>query len=167
MDKLVSKLGINRASLYNTFGNKREFFSQALTFYMETRLPDLLIPLHGNDDFEDRLRQFFNGLISLGGETNRFRGCFVIGSMAELSALEPRLAKLCTDTLNVLEKDLRALVKRGQKAGEIRTEINADDLTTMLISSAIGLMTKARTKESPRRLKAAVELTLYFAFNGK
>lgn len=40
--QLTDRLGIGRASLYATFGDKRELYLQALRRYLETRDPDPL-----------------------------------------------------------------------------------------------------------------------------
>jgi TetR/AcrR family transcriptional repressor of nem operon len=160
MEKLVSELGVNRASVYGTFGNKRELFTAALHHYANDRIPQTMTLLKSDGRPEELLSAFFYSLIELGGANNHYRGCFVIGSLSELTTLEPEIAKLCQKTLAMLEKQLCRIVERGQKSGEIRNDVAAPELTTMLVSSAIGLVSKARNKESQRKLKTSADIAL-------
>lgn len=45
MSDLVEHLGVGRASIYATFGNKRELYLKALARYEQGLLPDLLADL--------------------------------------------------------------------------------------------------------------------------
>jgi TetR/AcrR family transcriptional regulator, transcriptional repressor for nem operon len=161
MDVLVGKLKINRASVYNTFGNKERLFRTALERYSQTQLPYLLEPLRGSGkSAADQIYSFFCRMIELGGRGNEYRGCFAINSLNEVAHVDPELASVCTDILGTLEGELLKVVTRGRHMGEFRDDVDDKVLTTQLLSTASGLMAMAKSKAPIAHLKDASKMSL-------
>jgi TetR/AcrR family transcriptional repressor of nem operon len=161
MDILVGKLRINRASVYNTFGNKKRFFRTALEHYSETQLPYLLEPLRDAEtSAQTQVYGLFCKMIELGGKGNSYRGCFVINSLNELSHIDAELAAICANTVNALKRELLKVVARGQRLGEFRNDVDSKVLTTHLLSTASGLMAMAKSKAQTAHLKNASKMAL-------
>ncbi|KZZ39978.1 hypothetical protein A3755_24715, partial [Oleiphilus sp. HI0085] len=59
MQDLVDELGINRFSVYNTFGDKKEIFIKVLMHYRKTVLAYLLAPLKSDKPARQRLDDYF------------------------------------------------------------------------------------------------------------
>jgi TetR/AcrR family transcriptional repressor of nem operon len=156
MDDLVRKLKVNRGSIYNTFGNKQKFFRKALEYYLKNQVPPLFATLEADIVVNERVKGFLMQMVALGGKKNHYRGCFVFNSYAELNRLEPEIAEICLQTTQRIEKALIATLRAGQLRQELRSDIPAEALATIILSSANGFMAKARAKADPEGLEAAV-----------
>jgi TetR/AcrR family transcriptional repressor of nem operon len=163
MEKMVSKLKVNRASMYNTYGCKERLFHSALERYVKTQLPSIIHRLRApNKSAEAQLYSCFCAMIKLGGKDNAYRGCFVINSLNELSLSEPELSNFCANALNVLTGEMHQVVIRGQHQGEFRSDVDSKVLTTHLLSTVCGLMALAKIKIPMSHLKATVKTGLRF-----
>ena len=64
VQQLVEVTGINRGSMYDTFGDKRELFIQALTRYADKSAMKRLEILNGTDKPLEGIRAFFDSIIA-------------------------------------------------------------------------------------------------------
>src|ERR1700749_792118 len=82
---LVKHMGINRQSLYDTFGDKHSLYLQALDRYREVEGGKLFELLESSGSVRGALRRLFEGVVecSLGGGERR--GCFVGNAMSEMA----------------------------------------------------------------------------------
>ena len=60
---LVDQLGINRASLYDTFGGKKDLFDSAFEFYRKTGNEGLKDLLNSKEGVKETLRVIFRKVI--------------------------------------------------------------------------------------------------------
>src|SRR6266852_3503577 len=82
---LVDRMGIQRGSLYDTFGDKRALFFAAITHYDRVVTARLLAALDAASG-KDAIRRFFRLKVELALEPRRPRGCLVTNSAAELAS---------------------------------------------------------------------------------
>src|SRR3989442_10810262 len=80
---LVDRMGIQRGSLYDTFGDKRALFFAAIDRYDRVVTAKLLAALDEPASEKDAIRWFFRFKIQLPLEPRRPRGCLVTNSQAE------------------------------------------------------------------------------------
>ena len=59
MQDLVDELGINRGSLYGTFGGKKDLFYKALSHHLKANIDFLTSYIEQQDDVIEGIRQFF------------------------------------------------------------------------------------------------------------
>src|SRR5258705_4457709 len=74
---LVKHMGVNRQSIYDTFGDKHTLFLQALDRYREIESSKVLEVLEQPGSVKKNFRRLFDGVVdkALSGEGRR--GCFV------------------------------------------------------------------------------------------
>src|SRR6266568_1383877 len=83
---LVKHMGINRQSIYDTFGDKHSLFLQSLDRYREIENRKVFAVLERPGSVKRNLRQLFEEVISRSiSAEGRRRGCFVGNSMSELA----------------------------------------------------------------------------------
>jgi len=79
---LVKHMGINRQSIYDTFGDKHSLFLQSLDRYREIQAPKVFAVLERPGSVKENLRQLFEEVIARALSAEGRRGCFVGNSMS-------------------------------------------------------------------------------------
>jgi TetR/AcrR family transcriptional regulator, transcriptional repressor for nem operon len=118
---LVSQLGVNRFSLYNTFGDKRALFLAALGRYTDTVMGALLEPLRRPEagwfailEYLDRLSR---GLDTPAGD----QGCLLQNTALE-SVDDPQIQQYVRERFNELQAWLEKAFRRAQADGVLQVE---------------------------------------------
>jgi TetR/AcrR family transcriptional regulator, transcriptional repressor for nem operon len=158
--ELVKHMGINRQSLYDTFGDKHTLYLQALDRYREVEGRKLFELLERPGSVKRALRQLFEGVIncSLGGGERR--GCFVGNATSELAGrCEETAEKACGNMAAAEEALYRALV-RGKDAGEIKGARDPRAVARFLYSSLQGLQLMSKATRDRKTLEDVARVTL-------
>jgi TetR/AcrR family transcriptional repressor of nem operon len=80
---LVNHLGINRASLYDTFEGKKELFAKVFLLYRETNSNGLKQFLSSQDDIKLGFSKLFIQVIEQSKSDIHNKGCFVVNTTIE------------------------------------------------------------------------------------
>ena len=157
---LVEHMGINRQSLYDTFGDKHALYLQALDRYREVEGRKMLELLERPGSVKKALRQLFQGVVEgsfCGGER---RGCLIGNAMSELAGrCKETAARTCSNMAAAEEALYRALL-RGKKEGEIKEGRDLRAVARFLYSSLQGLQLMAKATRDRRTLKDVIKVTL-------
>jgi TetR/AcrR family transcriptional repressor of nem operon len=157
---LVDRLGIQRGSLYDTFGDKRALFFAAIERYDRLVTAKLLAALDATASGKDAIRRFFELKVELSLQPRRPRGCLVTNSATELASRDRRTAMRVGAVLAKIEAAFHRAVVRAQKAGEIDRARDARALARFLTSSAQGLSVMAKTVPERAVLEDIVKVVL-------
>ena len=141
---LVGRMGIQRGSLYGTFGDKRGLFFAAIDRYDQVVTAKLLAALDEPASGKAAIRQFFRLKVSFSVETGRPRGCLVTNSATELASRDRGTSTRVGVALKKIEGAFHSAVVRAQKVGEIDPSRNPRALARFLTSSAQGLSVMAK-----------------------
>src|SRR5215467_1252825 len=82
VQNLVDATGVNRASLYATFGGKKELFLSSLARYEEVVVKPLLATLNDPDP-RRALERMFDGIVRRVSNPSFPRGCFYTNTSLE------------------------------------------------------------------------------------
>ncbi len=159
MQDLVDELGVNRQSLYDTFGGKHELFEAALDRYRELQALPVRRALEGEGPVGDILRDFFNGMITALIDS-RGKGCFMVNSTTELAAQDEAVFGRCSANARQLEAAFTGLMVRAQQTGEIASDRSAVQLARFLLSTLNGLAVTAKATRDRKILGDVVEVAL-------
>ena len=112
IEDLTLAMGINRPSLYSTFGNKRELFTQAIDRYAATQGNRAFSAFRLEPDNRTAVERFFETTIACATEEGKPRGCLintVATEAAESDAeLRENLSNLFSLTDAAIARRLRA-----------------------------------------------------------
>ncbi len=142
---LVGRMGIQRGSLYETFGDKRALFFAAIDRYDRVVTARLLATLDAPTSALDAIRAFFRLKVELSLEPGRPRGCLVTNSATELGSRDRGAASRVGAVLTKIEAAFHRALVRAQAAGEIDPTEDPRALARYLTSSAQGLSVMAKT----------------------
>jgi len=160
IEHLVARMGIQRGSLYDTFGDKRALFFEAIDRYDRVVTAKLLSALDGPASGKTAIRRFFRLKLELALAPRRSRGCLVTNSVAELASRDRRAAIKVGAVLTKIEAAFHRAVVRAQAVGEIDPDRNPRALARFLTSSAQGLSVMTKTLPDRAVLKDIVKVIL-------
>ncbi|HZB46526.1 MAG TPA: TetR/AcrR family transcriptional regulator [Pyrinomonadaceae bacterium] len=158
--ELVKHMGINRQSLYDTFGDKQALYLQALDRYREVEGRKTLELLERPGSVKKALRQLFEGVVDgslCGGER---RGCFVGNAMSERAGRCPETAARACGQLAAAEEAFYRALLRGKREGEIEGGRDLRAVARFLFSSLQGLQLMAKATQDRKTLQDVVKVTL-------
>src|SRR5438477_9078921 len=117
---LVKHMGINRQSIYDTFGDKHSLFLQALDRYREIQSRKIFEVLERPGSMKKNLRRLFEETVARALSAEGRRGCFVGNSMSELAGRCKEIATRTCNSAASAEKIFRRALERGREQGELR-----------------------------------------------
>ncbi|MCY7349255.1 MAG: TetR/AcrR family transcriptional regulator [Cytophagaceae bacterium] len=136
MQDLVEAMDINRASLYDTFGNKQHLYLSCLKSYHDINQHELAGVVEGSGSARDRLRGLFILCIERFVDDPDRKGCFIANATLERVPGDPATQQLVCKTVQETEQLFRVIVEAGQQTGEINPALSPKELaqfwTTML-----------------------------------
>jgi TetR/AcrR family transcriptional repressor of nem operon len=161
MSDLVEHLGVGRASLYATFGNKRELYLKALERYEQGLLPDLLADLARPGPALPGVRSLVRRYaVEATAEDLRGRGCFVTNTAAELAPHDPVAARRVERNWDQLETVLHSSLTRARDQGELPPGRDPVALARMLLVLLQGMRVVGKASADPARVRDAAEQAL-------
>ncbi len=160
IDDLVQATGINRASMYGTFGSKEGLLLAALDHYVLAINRQRLKLLDGKGTVRDCLDAYFDSLIAFSTGDGRGLGCLLTNTAIELSPRNARIRKKLKAIFEHVESAFRRLVERGQAAGEVSPDKDPQALAHFFLTTVQGLRVIARTDPDPDRMRATVAAAL-------
>jgi TetR/AcrR family transcriptional regulator, transcriptional repressor for nem operon len=132
IDDLTRALGISRASLYNTFGDKRGLLMQS--FCCAESEGDQLRShaLHTEGNLKDVLQKFFENLINIHLDGRPARGCFFLTIGAELAATDDEVRQRVQAALKASQTLFETLLLRDGRPPEQAATLSVSLLGTMV-----------------------------------
>jgi TetR/AcrR family transcriptional repressor of nem operon len=159
---LVERTGVARASIYATFGDKRELYLKALDRYGELTDPDLLTRLSQPGPVLPAVRALVERYAGEASGPAGRRGCFVVNTAVELGPHDAQAARRVQGNWDFLETALSSALLRAQAQGELAAGKDPRSLARMLLVLMQGLRVMGKAAAEPQRLRdaAAQALTL-------
>ncbi len=157
---LVDATGINRASMYNAFGDKHGLFVSAVDRYLETVTSKRVALLESNGSPKAAIEAYFNDLLQFSLGPGRRLGCLLTNSVVERAPRDSELDRKFAITLERMENRFLGLLERGQELGEISSRQDATALAHFLLGSLTGLRVLARGGADEATLRDLVDTSL-------
>lgn len=168
VDDLVVGMGIQRGSLYATFGDKQSLFLAALDRYQQVVTRELLEALEAPGSALEAIRRFFRLRVERSLDRRRPPGCLVTNSAVELSRRRdhPAAARVGGSMARLEAVFLRSL-ERARAQGELGAARDLRGLARFLTSSAQGLSVMAKVFPERVVLEDVVKVVLAALGDGR
>jgi TetR/AcrR family transcriptional repressor of nem operon len=167
VEDLVAHMGIQRGSLYATFGDKRSLFLSALERYQRVVTRELFEALEAPGSGLEAIRRFFRLRVERSLDRSRPPGCLVTNSAVELSRRDRGAAARVGDSLARLEAAFRHALARARAQGELAAGRDVRGLARFLTSSAQGLSVMAKAFPDRAVLEDVVKVVLATLDDGR
>lgn len=161
LDELSEAMGINRPSLYGTFGDKRDLFLKAYERYraeMATTFAHAFDPAL-------TLRQMLEKIyataldVYLAGE-NGPRGCFTVMTATSEAMADPDIRSLVQRALGSTQRTLARRFQAAVESGELPPTANVRVLSQIAASTIETLAIRARARLPRAELEAIAKGTV-------
>ncbi len=160
IQELVDHLGINRASIYNSFGDKKEIFFQAFNHYKQKNFDAVQNLFEGQDSVKEGFQQLFAQAIKNNQKEEELKGCFVVNNITELANKDPEMLTLLTQNRSDMEDLFGRYLLEGQKTGEISIKQDAQNLASFLVTFYNGLKVIEKLHPSQESVEGMVASAL-------
>ncbi len=153
VQKLLDVTGINRGTLYNSFGDKDTFFRLCVDRYNTIIKANIEATL-GNKGMKalDAIQAYFDvSLLSLPNK-QRNLGCLLVNSVCESINWDKDMQKLLRNSLAVIRKGFLARAKELENARLLQKGLKAELAADSLMNLLFGLQVQARNGKAPKQL---------------
>lgn len=160
MQDLVDAMGIQRGSLYGSFGSKQQLFLMALQRYGEVVVKKLLEILESRASGLESIELFFSQLVEHLVSAGPLRGCLVTNSAVERGLSDPQTQIQVCRLLKAIEKGFYQALYRAQQNHEISANIDLGSMAEFLTSSMQGLLVVGKVRSEREVLEGINRVTL-------
>lgn len=143
---LVRATGVNRASLYATYGDKREIFLASLKKYDSSVRRKMLSELSNGDRPREAIEAVFDKFISQASNANANWGCLITNTALELAAHDSEIAQFVNTAQDDMARFFQGMIERGKITGQIGAHVDAAQLARMLLAILLGLLVMLRSR---------------------
>ncbi len=154
MSDIRAATGLGAKSLYDTFGNKRALYAQAIEHYTAT----VVNRLYGGLADDPSPAAAVAGLLPKVARLNEadHRGCLLGVAMAEARvSQDEELVALLKTKLRVIEDALHAAFDRAKSMGELRADVDTRSLARLHAVVLHGANLVARVEEDTESISSA------------
>jgi TetR/AcrR family transcriptional repressor of nem operon len=155
MQDLVETMGLNRGSIYDTYGDKHTLFLQCLRSYADTTFEDYQrtveeakSPIKAVEKIIKRaaLRTIAEG-----------RTCMGVKSAFELASVDEEVHAILKENTTNIVTVLKELLKKAQKAGEVSAKRDPAVLANFIVSNFTGFWQSYLVYGDPELLQQQAE----------
>lgn len=159
-EDLLEGMNINKGSLYNSFGSKRELFISVLKYYSDKYVSGFILSLEKAKDPIAAIKNSFLDVAKRGSKDSSRQGCFLGNTVVEQASLDQDLQTMAADMLKSLELVYYKHIKKAQASGRLKTKQNPRLLARHLTNLWNGINLTARMYRSPKELLPLIKLNL-------
>ncbi|MBP1628033.1 MAG: TetR family transcriptional regulator [Holophagaceae bacterium] len=156
---LVEATGVQRQSLYATFGDKRQLFLKALDRYRLQRGQIRAALLEEDAPVRVLLGRLLRGVLETLESQGR-RGCMMVNTASDALQLEAEMVALVETNIQDLKASLAICLRRAQARGELGGHQDPEALACFFVNALYGLNTLGKVVKDRDTLDAIVKVTL-------
>lgn len=157
---LVSHLGINRASLYDTFGDKEQLFRKSFELYRRNNLEGLKQFLGSHEDMREGFTKLFEQAIQEAVEDADRKGCFVVNTTTELVPNDESIAKVLESNKIDFENIFLEYLQKGEDTGQLKTDQDLQSIAALFYTLYNGLRVVSKVQPDKKSLSQSVKVAL-------
>lgn len=158
--ELVDATGLNRGSLYDTFGDKHGLFLEAVQHYRSNVTAQRLARLEQPGPAKLRIAAFFKEVIEFSVGEGRLLGCLITNSAIELAPHDRDTRLAVAAGMGTMEAAFRRILTGARKRGEISADKSVADLARFLAATVNGLRVMAKVSPDRSALNSVVRIAL-------
>jgi TetR/AcrR family transcriptional repressor of nem operon len=156
MQDLVNAMGINRASLYQTYGNKQALYMASIERYAAQILASLTRLLDRPGTPMANLRDMFTQIIEQSLE-GRMQGCFINNTAVELGPHDAKLAEKVREIWVQFEDIFATQLQHAIEQHQLAADADPHQLAQLLNINLQGLVVKTKANSNRAELIGAID----------
>ena len=163
LSDLTASMGINKPSLYSTFGNKEQLFIHTIDYYLEHNAKPYVQLLHDESlPLKQRLTNYMMNICSVQFEPEKPQGCFIsccinegAGETIPANALE-----VITEVRQSYENFLIEFISQEIKVGHLSEEVSPESVALFIITVLHGTAAMARAGKVLEEIEPVILLAV-------
>lgn len=157
---LLDDMGLNRGSLYATYGDKRRLFETAVAHYRHTVVEPRLLALEAEDAGLPAIHAFFATFLDRVRAGRGRHGCLMTNTCVELAPHDPAMAAKAQQNLARIEGAFAHALRGAQVRGELSPDQDPRGLGRFLTATLQGLQVLAKAGLPAAHLEDVVDIAL-------
>jgi len=141
---LIASTGINRGSLYNAFGGKRQLFTLSLLKYDAETRKAFLAELEALDKPKLAFKTLFDTLVQQAGNNTLPKGCFLVNTSIEIASHDKEIKDIVSQGFIEFEAFFRRGIEVSQTRGDMPSTLNAVAVAKTLFSLVVAIRVLGR-----------------------
>ncbi|WP_394388352.1 TetR/AcrR family transcriptional regulator [Shewanella woodyi] len=133
---LVSHLGINRFSLYNTYGDKLTLYRESLKYYLEQYSQPKLTPMAENSGL-DGVLAYIESFVAI--QKDQKYGCFLQNAILEKIISDDVVKEQCERLFDGILTGFNHNLAYAKSVGEITSEVDSMQVSRFLLMQMQGI----------------------------
>lgn len=159
-EDLLEAMQLNKGSMYNAFGNKRELFVKVFNWFAARFIRNMKEVFNKHENPVKAIEEIFYGVARASDPLAHAKGCFYVNILGEMSGMDEDLVKTAQQKLTDVEALFYKELKRGIDNGYIDAALPAKSTAKYLVNLWNGL-------SITRRLYPRKDLEYLIAMNLK
>lgn len=156
MQDLVDAMGINRASLYGTFGDKHQLYVRCLQTYRDALHLNMTTLTARRRPVRERLGALFRHLVNEAVQDADHKGCLLANAALERGTEDPDTHREVRLHLDFTESLFRTLLAEGQRSGDIPPDRPVAELARYLMTLLAGFRVVGKIAPDREVLESAL-----------
>jgi len=157
MQDIVTRLGINRGSLYDTFGGKKNLFDKSLSLYCAIHQEGTKQFISNQNNVKEGIRNLFELLIGKESTELDRRGCFCVNSTNEVAHENEYVNELLNSNQEFYESLFYDFLYKGQENGEISRDKDIKMISFLIFTLFSGIKVVSKIENDNTRLLASID----------
>lgn len=150
---VTSAAGVPKGSFYNHFPTKEEFGAEVADRYFSEHTANALRVLADSTLRPiERLQRYFDDLSHMFSRLEFQRSCMLGNFALEMPERSPLVRDRLAVHFATWTKALAVCIRHGQDAGEIRSDLEADELAEFMLNSWEGALVRMRVDKNARSM---------------
>jgi TetR/AcrR family transcriptional regulator, transcriptional repressor for nem operon len=151
-DELMRVMDVGRQSMYDTFGDKRALFLEALEMYVMESVNSINAELEKPGSALSAVR---NALVTFAErkDLSSEEGCMGLNSICEFGQRDADVMRITSNAGRMLRETLMRMLTRARKQREIRSDADLDSMADFFESTLAGIRMVAKTGQSRQALR--------------
>ena len=160
VDDLIKSLHLSRSSLYDTFGDKRTLFLEALKLYSERVISGTARTLNESPSPIAGVQKVFDDLVAGAGSETAALGCFMVNSVAELVPYDPDVTKIATTYADALQRLFTTVLTQARSQDMLTNKQTPEQLASYVFNMIQGIRILIKSGATREQVQAIGAITL-------
>lgn len=157
MQDLVEATGLNRSSIYNSFGSKMQMYQLALDKYQKEAIDFFDVITYANINGFDSIKKVFDATLNIMHSDFNRRGCMFVNCNTEMSNQDMQLKNITEKNQDLLIHFFQKLVIKGHTDGSIPENKKSENIALYLTSALQGFRITGMNTVNKNALNSIVE----------
>lgn len=157
---LVSCLGINRASLYDTFSDKEQLFKKSFELYRKSNIATLVSFFESRPNVKAGFSELFENAINEAMKDKDRKGCFAVNVTTELIPNDENLLAILAQNKQDFETIFYEYLKKGKENGQLTTTQDLQSIAALFYTLYNGIRVVSKICIDKKKHSNAIQVAL-------